>query len=193
MALSTAAKLGLIGASVITAVGIAEGYKYYEHRRKKNAEAKKATVAEGLAGVYAPDEVFGNSGVADLVAFPIELSMTPDVFDPETGNVVSLGTNVIESAYPLAHVVTNLSPDAMLAVFEYMTHLVANKGYDLIDPPVRDKAIRETLMKWAPKVDWSQGLMPYTAGSAAYKTWMGVQTIGEIAAHSYWNKQPTTA
>lgn len=188
--LSTAAKIGIVGLTAIGLVGLAKGYDAWEKNTRKKKKQEDKPKGPPLQNVYVADAVIGNAPrIVDDVMLPIELSFEPQIRNPNTGDLFAPGTNVIDNVDMLSNVVTNLSPQANNMAYEYMLHLVANKGYDLSDPATRDEAVQETASKIAPRVDWTKGLQPYAYGSPEVSVWIGAPTLGEIAHQSYWNKQ----
>lgn len=195
--LGTLAKVGLVALAAVGVAGIASEVQAREKQRRKAAKKKKGTTKRpkgkgeaALSGIYAPGAALGNAPlVTEDVMLPIELSFEPDIRDPQTGDIVTADSNLISDISTLHQVVTNLTSDGNTLAYDQMSALVAEKGVDMTDPTARDAAIQEALTVIAPEVDWSQGLQPYAFGSPEVDTWIGVQTVGEIAHQSHWNKQ----
>lgn len=91
-------------------------------------------------------------------------------------------------AKAISYLVTDLAPYSAQLAYELALLEVATHEVDWSDATARDNSIRKIVMKIAPKMDWSQGLSPYTYGSAPYKVWSGVQLLGTVANQSYYNK-----
>lgn len=89
----------------------------------------------------------------------------------------------------IAYLITGLSPESAQLAYELALVHIADKNVDWADPQARDAATMQILTSIAPKVDWSQGLRPYSYGSAHWKAWVGVQTVGTVANQSIFNKR----
>lgn len=89
----------------------------------------------------------------------------------------------------IAYLISGLTPEFARLAYEFALLQIGQNGVDWSDPQQREVATSKILAKIAPKVDWSQGLEPYAVGSAPYKVWQGVQTMGAVANQSYYNKQ----
>ena len=186
--IGTIAKFGLLA---VAAVGVVGGVKGYDMYKKKKAKDKKQAISD-LSGVYAEGATVGaQPSITTDVLLPVVLSTKPYVRNGESGNIVMANTPTVASETMLHSLVTNLTPDAALVIYEYMLMLVATKGDMLTaqDVAQREKAVKETLSKVASKVDWSKGLQPYKANGPEYAVWMGANMLGEIAYQSFWNKQ----
>ena len=88
----------------------------------------------------------------------------------------------------IAYLITGLSPASAQLAYELATVHIADKGVNWLDMAQQDAATQKILATIAPKIDWSQGLKPYTYGSSAWKAWVGVQTVGTVANQSHFNK-----
>ena len=88
----------------------------------------------------------------------------------------------------IGSLITGLSPYSAQLAYELALIQIADNGVNWADPDQRDGAIVEILSSMARGVDWSQGLSPYTYGSAPWEAWTGVQIVGTIANQSYFNK-----
>lgn len=200
--LSTAAKLGLAALGTAAVVG---GTVAYQRSQDEKAKKKKSetTKKSPLSGTYAPGATIAASGtIMKEAALPVVLNKENtarlqlrttdgDIVDVwQTADEVSVATTD-----ELGQLVTDLTADmgsergAATKAWNMMNHLVANKGYDLENPQMRDQAVQETLAVVAPNMDWSKGLQPYTVDSPPYQVWTGVELLGTIAYQSYWNKK----
>lgn len=116
--------------------------------------------------------IFGNPG---------ETQVSVSYSDGST-NVIALPSKAIGA------LVTNLEPTAARTAYELALHHIRNKGVDWSDGAQRDNATKAILKAVAPKMDWSQGLQPYTFGSLPYQVWASVQMLGTVAMQSLSNK-----
>lgn len=190
--IGTAGKVALVALGVGAAYGISKAVEAADTKKKKadKKNGKKNGKVSPLSGVWAENAALGNSpDTVDRVVLPVELSFEPEIRDPETGDILPAGTNIIDNQALMELLVTNLTPSATKKAYQYMQHWVENKGYDLSNPSMRDKAVQLTLSEIAPDVDWTQGLQPYAYGTPQVDVWLGTQMLGEMAHQSYWNQQ----
>ncbi len=88
----------------------------------------------------------------------------------------------------IAYLISGLSPEYARLAYELALVHIVDKGVVWVDATQRDAATAQILTTLAPKMDWTQGLGPYTYGSLPWKAWVGIQTIGMVANQSYFNK-----
>lgn len=102
-------------------------------------------------------------------------TIDPDHGGPTTGKAIGA-------------LLTGLRPEHARAVYELALVQIGN-GVNWANAQERDAAIARILTQLVPSTDWSQGLSPYTFGSPEWSAWAAVQTLGTVAAQSYFNKR----
>jgi hypothetical protein len=183
--MGAASKVVLLALAAFGVVGATKGYEAYQKKKKKTEVPKAA-----LSGVWAENATVGaQPGITSDVLLPIDLSTKPDVRNASSGDVVTANTTTVGSETMLHSLVIDLTPEAALQAYEILLHLVANKGIDMTNAVMRDKAVKDVLIVLAPKVDWSKGLTPYAYGTPPVDVWVGVKLLAELAHQTYWNKQ----
>lgn len=162
MAWGTGTKLLAVTAAVATAGWIARDRAAKKRRRK--ARGSKVT---GPPPKSRDPSCLFKTFVEDQALGPIDSiwnDLHPDLQTPE-----------------VAETVIDIEPDQAKVAYEYMLHLIYNKGHTLSDGVSRDDAIRQTVAVIASGCDWSEGLGPYTYQSPFQRVWTGVGTLGELA------------
>jgi hypothetical protein len=183
MALSTTGKLVTLGAMTAGVVSLS----YAASRAQRETKQRRAGSQEPpLEGVYALGTRLPER-VAQDVQLPIEFTFSPRTMSLQ-GDIIE-GPPSIATEAQLLNLVTDMTHERANIAYEYMLHLVGNKGMDLSDATTRDEAVRRTAAVTAPRVDWSKGLSPYAYDSPEGLVWRGIELLGELAHQSYWNKQ----
>ena len=158
-----------LSTKVLLALGTVGTAIYMINRRDAKKRQRRRTTAAPSARVPVRDEaclfkVFAEGqtiGASDPIMHDLHPSLQTDQV---RGTVIDLQPDVAEVAY------------------DYMSHMIANQNLDILGSPIsRDEAIKKTLNLVVGGCDWSEGLSPYTYGSAFQKVWTGAGTLGELA------------
>lgn len=184
MALSNKGKIIAVWVAVVGVVALS--IAKMEARESSQSKAKaKQTPKDPLAGVYEHDALLPAT-VAEDVMLPVYLTLPPR-WKPTPMVMVVDGT--VNDSTQLAVLITDITPEKAQMAYEYLKGLVVNEGFDLSEPGTLDEAVKLAVDVIAPKVDWSQGLVPYAFNDPEALVWRGTQLLGELAYQSYWNKQ----
>jgi hypothetical protein len=101
--------------------------------------------------------------------------------------MVTVVDGTVNDPSQLAVLITNIASAKAQLAYDTMLALAID-GHDFSEPGTLDAAVQTTVQTIAPKVDWSQGLSPYSFTSPEALIWRGTQMLGELAHQSYWNK-----
>lgn len=156
--MNTALKV-LLGAAVVGGGAYAVTKAVKKKPKKKNGKKKPKKTTDPSA----VEHVFVQAASLDPVVF--------EDFHPE-----------LQAAVNPADIVVSMTPDGQLYAYEYMLHLIGNKGMDVLGKvPDREEAVKLTLNSLVPNADFTRGLEPYVYESPHYWIWQGVSNLGELA------------
>lgn len=86
-----------------------------------------------------------------------------------------------------ALLVTNVTPEFMKVAWDWALYYIKADNSNWNTDAARDATVSKILTAMAPELDWSQGLQPYNAASAAWTAWTAVKLLAHVAYQSLVN------